>query len=346
MYEVVPGILQTSSGRIGVSVAHERSNGAPSGAARVKLFRIADANPADFVRREGDTMNGRLRIIPQDTATLELRAGGLSSSQANVFWIEDAARNLIFNVGQRGNIDSKDGYIPSRDVHLTPKKYVDDNFVKKTGDTINGELTIESAEGVTAGSPLLVKGGPDLDLNQNILNVYNGAGKQMFWVDGKDIGTMYNYEPTDKNHVTNKKYVDTEVDRLYYPARYSWRVKPSSGDSPPEGWMHFNGSSMSNSTNVRINFKSDDSRLDLYDISDEKVIYSGPSNSAMMLTGWYRGSDTDYKWKWKGTANLTRIVSYFRNDRWYFLCNIGNYQTSNMSFADGATYYFTLSGLF
>ena len=103
---------------------------------------------------------------------------------------------------------------------------------------------------------------------------------------------------------------------------------------------------MSNSTEVRVHFKSYDGKLDLFDVADEKVVYGGPTNSSMMLTGYYIGSDTDQKWKWKGTANITKITVYKRSGDCYFKCELGSYKTSNASFNDGGRYYFTIPGLF
>ena len=48
---------------------------------------------------------------------------------------------------------------------------------------------------------------------------------------------------------------------------------------------------MSDSTEVRVHFKSYDGKLDLFDVADEKVVYDGPTNpSSMMITGYYIGS--------------------------------------------------------
>ena len=127
---------------------------------------------------------------------------------------------------------------------------------------------------------------------------------------GGDISGGVDWKPTRNQHLANVKYVHDQINKLYYPARFSWIVKTETSAGPVSGQIQWNNTSMSNSTEVRVHFKSYDGKLDLFDVADEKVVYNGPSNSSMMITGYYIGSDTDQKWKWKGTANITKITVY------------------------------------
>ena len=163
---------------------------------------------------------------------------------------------------------------------------------------------------------------------------------------GGDISGGVDWKPTRNQHLANVKYVHDQINKLYYPARFSWIVKTETSAGPVSGQIQWNKTSMSDSTEVRVHFKSYDGKLDLFDVADGKVVYNGPSNSSMMITGYYIGSDTDQKWKWKGTANITKITVYKRTGDCYFKCDLGSYKTSNATFNDGGRYYFTIPGLF
>ena len=89
---------------------------------------------------------------------------------------------------------------------------------------------------------------------------------------------------------------------------------------------------MSNSTEVRVHFKSYDGKLDLFDVADEKVVYNGPSNSSMMITGYYIGSDTDQKWNGR-LANIKQRLQFTKELETVILnVNLVQYKTSNATF--------------
>ena len=226
-------------------------------------------------------------------------------------------------------------------------------FVRKTGDTMEGMLQLQPN---SATPPLYVY--PHKDAGDNIYcirqfstprtNPETGstARETVFYTTTSgDISGSDNYTPSKNRHLTNVQYVQDQISKLYYPARYSWRVQTKTTAGPSAGYIQFDNTSMSNSSEVRINFKSYDGKLDLFDVGDGKAVYMGASGSSMMLTGYYIGNDTDNKWKWKGTANLKKITILNRNGA-YFKCELGPYQTSNHTFTDGNRYYFTISGLF
>ena len=132
LYEVDEGMISVGSGRIGIPVIHERSQGIPNGVARVKLFTIAGANAADFVRKDGDTMNGALTIQPdKDTETgLVVFAGKNlpAESKTVVFAVTDTKGNSIFEVKNHGRIKAGTvKYTPQYDTDIVTKKYVDDS---------------------------------------------------------------------------------------------------------------------------------------------------------------------------------------------------------------------------
>jgi hypothetical protein len=61
LYEITE-VRTNQSGRTYFEVAHVRSSGAPAGKTKVKVFELASGDPADYVRKAGDTMTGRLKI--------------------------------------------------------------------------------------------------------------------------------------------------------------------------------------------------------------------------------------------------------------------------------------------
>lgn len=231
------------------------------------------------------------------------------------------------------------------------------DFVRKAGDSMTGQLSIYPkgnkpafyvypSDDVTENTYCIRQfGQPYLDEDGN------KKRDTVFYTTSEGYPSIHaDHSPINNKHLTPKKYVDDtvkkNVDKLYYPARFSWRAYTETSAGPAAGEIQFNNKSMSSSTEVRINFKSYDGRLDLYDVDDSTVVYSGPTNSSMMLTGYYIGSDTDNKWKWKGTANITKITVYKRTGGHYFKCDLGSYKTFNDNFSNSARYYFTIPGLF
>ena len=228
-----------------------------------------------------------------------------------------------------------------------------DQYVRKAGDTMKGRLTINPD---AATPPLYIYNHEDVTANTYSIRQFGvpytdeeGVTQRdtvFYTTAGGDISGGVDWKPTRNQHLANVKYVHDQVNKLYYPARFSWIVKTETSAGPVSGQIQWNKTSMSDSTEVRVHFKSYDGKLDLFDVADEKVVYDGPTNSSMMITGYYIGSDTDQKWKWKGTANITKITVYKRSGDCYFKCNLGSYKTSNATFNDGGRYYFTIPGLF
>ena len=228
------------------------------------------------------------------------------------------------------------------------------DFVRKAGDTMKGRLNIQPD---SSTPPLCIYPHQDTSDGTYVIRQFSrpytnpetgGLTRDtlFYTTSSGDISGPDNWTPSRTKHLTNVQYVQDQVGKLYYPARYSWRVQTETSAGPSSGYIQFDKTSMSNSTEVRIHFKSYDGKLDLFDVDDSKVVYSGPTNSSMMLTGYYIGSDSDNKWKWKGTANITKIIVYERTGDHYFKCELGQYKTSNFSFTDGGRYYFTIPGLF
>ena len=362
MYQIEGEVNNEYNGRTRFYVKHLRSYGVPSGIAKVKLFAInEDVDPTEFVHKTGDNMLGRLNIFSNETATLELRAGGAASSKANVFWIEDASRNLIFNVGQDGNIWSKDGYSPSIDRHLTPKKIVDDNFVKKTGDTMSGRLIIQPPSTASSNNSLAIYSKEDAPYNQYSIYKY---GKQytpenrsptrddIFYttVNG-DVGAGTSWLPTKSFHLANKKYVDNATKPA--PVNFSWKYTgpDNQSDRLVEGEFYgpkepeFNGGQYFNWYFHLTPKLSNGVKFGSY---EDKLKYHF-SNFQVLGNFWYNNSG---EWKQKGHVWIKELEFKYKSRN---IIRVQGYNIRHSSdelnkftsaFTDKQTYGFTIGGFF
>ena len=77
LYQIIPNGVASSGGQvIGLYVTHVHSEGSPNGNARVKLFELASANPADYVKKAGDTMTGELKVINETETIFQVKGNG------------------------------------------------------------------------------------------------------------------------------------------------------------------------------------------------------------------------------------------------------------------------------
>ena len=358
LYEITDTPTGGGGGRDRFPVTYVRGSGTPNGNAKVKLFALNEnVNPTEFVHKTGDTMTGKLSIEgdleSRTEPLLYIKPTSISNPSQYVFQVySEASSANNFLVQDNGELWSRDGWVPTHDRHLTPKKFVDDNFLNKTGDTMSGRFVIQPPTTSSSNNSLAIFSKDDAPDNQYSIYNYgklytpeNGSPTRdiIFYttVNG-DIGGGLNWEPSKSYHLANKKYVDKKVGA---PAPSAWKVMTSDTNAPLSGEARFDGTSIGSSTKARINFTSRDGYLDLYDWVDNAVIYSG-DGSHFMLSAYYTGSDTNYKWKHKGFGNITEISTHNRNDTWYFLVTFGTTKIANGSFNSGRIYYFTIPGLF
>ena len=118
--------------RCGFMVKPVHSTGHPNGKAVIKIFNMAEAaNPEDYVRKDGDTMTGKLSMegdLESRTAPLlYIKPTSISNPSQYVFQIYSQASSANnFLVQDNGELWSRDGWVPTHDRHLTPKKFVDE----------------------------------------------------------------------------------------------------------------------------------------------------------------------------------------------------------------------------
>ena len=111
---------------IGVTpVQHE---GEASGLARIKVFSLAGADPTDFVRKTGDTMDGPLEITGYSedaNPLLKLEPDSTKGPNSDILKVFGTDSTAKFWITNEGDINAKGTWEPTRNQHLATKKYVD-----------------------------------------------------------------------------------------------------------------------------------------------------------------------------------------------------------------------------
>ena len=139
LYQIEGEVNIEYNGRTRFYVKHMRSNGAPSGKAKVKLFAInEEVDPTEFVHKTGDTMNGRLIIQPPTTSSSNNSLAIYSKDDApdNQYCIYNygklytpengsPTRDVIFYTTVNGDVGAGTSWLPTKSFHLANKKYVD-----------------------------------------------------------------------------------------------------------------------------------------------------------------------------------------------------------------------------
>ena len=110
---------------IGVTpIQHE---GEASGLARIKVFKLASADPTDYVRKTGDRMSGRLQITAENTGDA-LIVKGNTEGNTSIFYVRNARDRTQFRVTGEGKVQAGEAsspFLASAKNDLTTKAYVD-----------------------------------------------------------------------------------------------------------------------------------------------------------------------------------------------------------------------------
>jgi len=240
-----------------------------------------------------------------------------------------------------------------------------DNFVRNTGDTMTGKLSVKPETGAAS---LAVYAGPDATDNSYVSYVYgktitNQDGStsrpMVFSVNGKgDISASTAYSPSKNAHLTTKSFVEyvvAEVRRdLSYamdPARYSWKVGSNVKTAPPKGHIHLSGTDFANSEEIRINLIDWREKVNLYNFEadgNHTIYNSSREDDATPFTihGWIKSGATDNKWKYKGYAGIRFIRAYGSGESQYLKLILTNLRWAYGSISGGRYYNFSIQGLF
>ena len=193
----------------------------------IEFYKFNDAQVIldDYVQKSGDTMTGGLicnSTFRANSAAIYQRArssnptfglriysqvGDSSSATLLTHNVLDDGNSLSDNIEYRGDITTDD--------ELVNKRYVDVNFVNKSGETeMSGPLKIS---GYTSDSSptLLVYPNDSSGPNSDALKVYNKEGESQFYVTiGGDVAAGTGWSPTKDIHLATKKYCDETVGDL------------------------------------------------------------------------------------------------------------------------------------
>ena len=197
--------------KCGFNVKLVHSTGHPNGKAVIKIFKMAEAaNPADFVKKDGDEMTGALKVTgysEDNNPLLKVAPTSTKGSNSDIFKVYSADGNSKFWITNEGDVSVRSEWFPKYDRHLTTKKYVDTNFVNKAGATMTGRLNVE----VGKSTALYLKSG--LTNTSSIFYVRNATDKTQFRVTG--TGQVQAGDSSDTafmaaqgNDVVTKKYLD------------------------------------------------------------------------------------------------------------------------------------------
>ena len=131
LYQIIPNGIASSGGQvIGLYVTHVHSEGSPNGNARVKLFELASANPADYVKKAGDTMTGRLFVdLSAEDKSDGLKTIGAKSGDYSSLICQNSSRVTQFRVKNNGQVqagtDASNAFMAIDDNDVVTKKYLD-----------------------------------------------------------------------------------------------------------------------------------------------------------------------------------------------------------------------------
>lgn len=150
-----------------------------------------------YVNVTGDTMTGNLKFT---NANVEINGNTISSDTAGIL-LKDGENADINISGVKDPVDDNDAatkhYVDQAVAGIPPTPT--DNFVKKTGDTMSGDLNMNSADVVFQSGDNDFKVGADSDG----LMVQNQAGA--------DITITGVASPVNDNDAVPKKYVDNAI---------------------------------------------------------------------------------------------------------------------------------------
>jgi len=202
LYQIIPnGVAQGGGQVIGLYVTHVHSEGTQNGNARVKLFEMASANPADYVKKAGDTMTGRLFVdVSAKDKSDGLATIGAKSGEYSSLVCQNSSKVTQFRVKNNGQVqagtDASNAFMAIADNDVVTKKYLNASgggipgspyvFTNKgKNDLAPGEMMKEgNAVHVSITDANGVTHYPDNDQTTwegpwYVLKVYNSSGQKV-----------------------------------------------------------------------------------------------------------------------------------------------------------------------
>ena len=205
LYQIVAKSL--TGVKCGFNVEPVHSEGHPNGKAIIKVFSMAEAaNPDDYVRKLGDTMNGQLQIRPEQPKTNSLVVfagkGTPDDDKTAVFAVTNTRGHEILRVHNHGRIRAGSreiDYTAEYDSDLVTKKYVDQlrspaRLAWRWLGAIDGATAPEDGGFYKSGDYLRVsfKTDNNIDLGDNLFPDTNFLSTQY-----GPFGTIWKYNKED-----------------------------------------------------------------------------------------------------------------------------------------------------
>ena len=276
---------------------------------------------------------------------------GLSSNNANV----------AFSVTNEGNVRLGSAVTINNDLDIVSKKYVDNNYIRKTGSSLEkmeGSLHMIGGPEAT-GSNLYLTNNGFVRWGFNDINTQGEYGGYVYMRDDTtfEIGTYSNVDlkfnatnpefvnspsvptPTDANHAANKSYVDDAIDAIPEPqvpatAIAGKRFRWTNTSTPLVGNLsYFAIGDTTSGVAMRVHFNSQDGR---WAIAKDATF----SNLSALFGIYYLNNGVL-------TPIRTGIIyeMTWQNTQSYVYCKIAQHVT-NGGFQTGTDYYLTIGGLF
>ena len=238
LYQIIPNGVAGGGGQaIGIYVTHVHSEGTPNGNARVKLFEMASANPADYVSKAGDTMSGELEIIREGGGTncLYLKSTGTGT----MMYAVDETKKTLFRIQGNGKVqagaDAANAFMATADNDVATKKYVDSLVVNGPARLAWRWLGINNGAATTPEDGGFYKSGNylrfsfktdnNIDLSDNLIS------------DTESVNTSYGpYGTIWKYNDSNNKWqlirqIRLDSFRWNYKGHFEFELSSGHGDS-------------------------------------------------------------------------------------------------------------------
>ena len=194
--------------KVRLNVVMVSSSGTPNENAKIKIFRMAEADPNDYVMKAGDTMKGELKIVNDDSGGALYLYG--NTGTGTVFYVRARgnADKTIFRVTGDGRVQAghtdKTAFMAELDHDLVTKKYLREKHIpgspyvfteKQKGSLSAGEMMAEEGTGVFHCSITDANGVQHISNSEKtdysgcwyVLRIYDKNGKKVWAHTGTKV---------------------------------------------------------------------------------------------------------------------------------------------------------------
>ena len=206
----ITAVDASNSAYVQIDFTFEQGEGAPEDTklARLNIFEApTGGSGSEFLPLAGGTMTGEVKF-DGDVSYNGILVNGLAGKTYN------NSQRKVFQVGSGSGFTAPYvtiGVEPTLDTHAVTKKYVDDGFVLKTGDTMTGDLTIEYPNKIKVKNLVSL---PD----ESLVIAYGDTWRISVNEDKVNFNKPAHCSAavTEDTQYANKKYVDDKFDFSQY----------------------------------------------------------------------------------------------------------------------------------